>query len=119
VNNRPPLNESMASGDGRPGVGWANWFSQVFLGIPWKRGFNVTETLNFGAIAAQSQAALAVTLAGVRPGDAVQVTAPDVSGIVFTGAVTANDTVTVYAKNFSAGLVDPGSQVFRLLVLQN
>lgn len=118
MNNRPPLSESL----GTPVIssGWSNWFTQVFLGLPWKKGFNVTATLNFGSVASQAQAGLTVTITGVRSGDAVQVTPlADVSGIVFTGVVTAADTVTVYAKNYSAGAVDPASQLYRIAVLQN
>lgn len=119
MNNRPPINEGIAAPDGRPSPGWTNWFGQVFLGLPWKKGFNFTTTLNFGSIAAQSQAVLNVTIDGVRAGDAVQVTAPNISGLVFTGSVTTNDTVSVYAKNYSAGAVDPPILTFRIVVLQN
>lgn len=116
MNNRPPLNEAIGAPLVSPG--WGNWFGQVFLGLPWKRGFNATATLNFGSIASHSQAALTATISGVRAGDAVQVTAPDVSGVNFSGSVTADDTVTVYAKNYTAGAVDPPSQTFRIVVLQ-
>lgn len=119
MNNRPPINESLAEESGKARPGWGNWFNQVFSGLPWKKGFNVTATLDFGAVLAQSQATLTATVTGARAGDAVQVTTADVDGVVFTGAVTADDTVSVYAKNLSAGPVNPGSQVFRLLVLQN
>ena len=118
MNNRPPLVEPLNT----PVIsnGWANWFNQVFLCLPWKQGLNITATLDFGATAAQTQSALTVTVTGARQGDAVQVTpTADVSGIVFTGVVTAVNTVTVYAKNFSAGSVNPASQIFRIIVLQN
>ena len=118
MNNRPPLSESLAGAV--PSNGWSNWFNQVFLGLPWKKGLNITATLDFGATAAQSQSSLTVTVTGARSGDAVQV-APlaDVSGIVFTGVVTAIDTVTVYAKNFSSGSINPASQKYRVIVLQD
>jgi len=118
VNNRPPLSESLEGSV--PSTGWANWFTQVFLGLPWTKGLNITATLDFGATGAQSQSALTATVTGARAGDAVQVTPlADVSGIVFTGVVTAKDTVTVYAKNLSSGSVNPPSQSYRILVLQN
>lgn len=118
MNNRPPLSETLSTPVISPG--WANWLTQVFLGLPWTRGFNNTATLNFGSVAAQAQAGLTVTISGVRSGDAVQVTpTTDVSGIVFTGVVTEANKVTVYAKNFSAGAIDPASQVFKIIVLQN
>ncbi len=118
MNNRPPLSEPLNTPVISPG--WANWFTQVFLGLDWKKGYNVTVTLDFGATAAQTQSALTVTVTGARLGDAVQV-APttDVSGVIFTGTVTAANTVTVYAKNFSVGSVNPASQSFRIIVLQN
>lgn len=118
MNNRPPLVESLATPVVSPG--WSNWFTQLFLILPWTRGFNNTATLDFSAIPAQSQTTLTVSVTGVRVGDAVQVTpTTDVSGVVFTGLVTANNVVTVYAKNFSAVSIDPASQVFRMVVLQD
>ncbi len=118
MNNRPPLSESLEGAV--PSNGWSNWFTQVFLGLPWTKGINYRATLDFGATAAQSQSALTVTVTGARAGDAVQVTPlADVSGIIFTGVVTAPNVVTVYAKNFSAGSVNPASQQYRVLVLQD
>lgn len=118
MNNRPPLSESLNSDV--ISNGWSNWFTQVFLGLPWKKGINVTTTIDIGATGAQSQSASSVTVLGARAGDAVQVNpAADTSGMIYTGVVTADDTVTVYAKNFSAGLINPASQVFRIVILQN
>ena len=121
MNNLPPLNEALFAGAVPPLMGgWSNWFTQVFLCLNWKKSFNITATLDFGLIAAQSQAGLTVTVTGARSGDSVSVTPlADVSGIVFTGVVTAVDTVTVYAKNFSAAGVNPASQLYRILVIQN
>lgn len=121
MNNLPPLNEALFEG-AIPALkgGWSNWFTQVFLGLTWKKGFNQTATLDFGSVAAQTQTGLTVTVTGVRAGDSVHVTpTADISGIIFAGVVTAADTVTVYAKNFSAGAVNPASQTYRVLVLQN
>jgi len=119
MNNRPPLNEGMATGVPLVTPGWANWFGQVFAGLPWKKGWNVTATINFGFIVSLDTASSSVSLTGARTGDAVQITTPNVAGIIFSGCVTADDTVTVYAKNFSSGAVNPPSQVFRIIVLQN
>jgi len=117
MNNRPPLVESLAAPVLTPG--WANWFTQVFAGLPWNVGSNTVATLDFASIAAQSQAGLAVTIARARAGDAVQITPTvDVPGVVFTGVVTAPNTVTVYAKNFTAGAIDPAAQVYRIILLQ-
>lgn len=118
MNNRPPLSESLA-GD-VPSAGWANWLTQIFLCLPWKKGMNITATLDFGAVPANSQLSLNVTITGARAGDAVQI-APlaDVGGIIFTGVVTAANTVTVYAKNITVGAVNPASQDYRVIVLQD
>ena len=121
MNNLPPLSEALFDGATPPlSRGWSNWFTGVFLGLMWKKSFNATTTLDFGSIATQSQATLTTTVTGARSGDAVQVTpANDVSGIIFIGVVTADNTVSVYAKNFSTGSVNPPSQVYRIIVLQN
>ena len=112
MNNRPPLTENLpVETDQRSSQvfarltqGWTNWITQVFLCLPWRNGFNVTATLNIGSAAAGAQASI---------------TTSDVTGIVFTGVVTADNTVTVYAKNFTVGAIDPSSQVYRIIVLQN
>lgn len=115
MNNRPPLQEQFGSN------GWANWFTQAFLALlGWKQTFNVTKTIDFGSITAQNQASSTVAVTGARSGDAVSVTpSADTAGIVFSGVVTAKDTVTIYAKNFTAGSIDPASTTFRVIVFQN
>jgi hypothetical protein len=114
MNNAPPISEGGLSGT------WINWFQQVFSCLPWKKAFNVKATLDFPSIIAQQQSGLTVTVNGARSGDAVIVTpTTDVTGLIFTGAVTAINTVTVYAKNFSGIAVDATSQTFRIIVIQN
>lgn len=121
--NTPPLNNYPAQDDdGRFGSGWSNWFTQVFLaGRAWNKSFTTTATIDFGSIAAQNQlASSAIALTGARVGDGAQVYATaDVSGVIFAATVTANDQVTVYAKNFTAGAINPASQTFRIIILQN
>jgi hypothetical protein len=118
LNNRPPLNEGLFEGALTVSSGWSNWFTQVFLGIPWKRGYTSTATLDFPAIGAQSQQSLTATVTGARVGDFATVSSADVSGVIFTASVTANDTVTIYAKNFTAGSINPASQSFKITILQ-
>lgn len=118
MNNRPPLNEGLFQGAATLSSGWSNWFTQVFLGLPWKRGLSATATLDFPAISAQSQQTLTATVTGARVGDFAMVSSADVSGVIFTAAVTANDTVTVYAKNYTAGSINPASQSFKITILQ-
>ena len=119
-----PLTQPI-SGDGVVPPGWSSWFTLIDRALSGvKRSFSFTETIDFGSIAAQSQLASVVASSaastGARVGDAVTVTpTSDVSGLIFTGVVTANDTVTVYAKNFTIAAIDPASQVFRISILNN
>lgn len=116
--NEAPIREAFQ--DGLVTVGWANWFSQVFNALNgWNSSVTKTDTLNFPPIAAQGQQSLTIPLRGARPGASVQVYASDTPGIFYTGAVLVDDVVTVYAKNFSAGIIDPASSIFRVILLQN
>ncbi|SNT33822.1 hypothetical protein SAMN06265795_12652 [Noviherbaspirillum humi] len=114
MNNRPPLTEDSGS------PGWQNWFNQVFACLNgWRSSFRTSVIYAFGAIPAQSQASTTVAVNKARPGDSVLVTpAADTPGISYSGVVTANDTVTLYAKNFTAGAITPASTTFRIIVLQ-
>jgi zona occludens toxin (predicted ATPase) len=99
---------------------WSQWFLQVFLAVfGWKKSYYATLTHDFGSISAQVEATQTVTVAGARSGDMVLVRPTTaVNGIITDGTVTAVDTVTVRAVNYSAGAIDPGSQVYRVLVWQ-
>ena len=99
---------------------WGTWFSEVWQALAgWSQTFNATLTHDFGNIAAQSQATTTVTVTGARVGSAVLVRPTTaVNGIILDGTVTADDTVTVRAVNYSAGAVDPASQVYRVIVFQ-
>ena len=124
MNNAPPISSDWPVSEADKAsctAPWSNWFQQVFLCLAGlKKTFNVTATIDFGNTASGGQSSSTVTVTGARSGDIVIVTpTADVTGMVFTGVVTAIDTVTVYAKNFSTGAVDPGSQVYRILVVQN
>lgn len=122
MNNRAPIREDfpVVNNRARTTSAWDNWFQQLFDALKgWNKSLTTTATLDFPAIAAQSQQSLTVVLSGVQPGDMVQImAAADVSGVIFTGAVVVPDVVTVYAKNFSAGSVNPPSLTFRIIVLQ-
>jgi hypothetical protein len=115
MQNRPPFSEA-------PGTpGWENWFTQVFLCLPWRQAFNITKTLDFGNVAANSQSTgLDITVTGARQGDAVTITPyTETSGIDYKAVVSGNDTVTAYAINFTAGAINPASMVYRVIVIQN
>lgn len=78
-----------------------------------------TATLNFGSVSAQSYADLTVTVNGAVSGDAVSlgVTAGAIAaGIAYTAWVSAADTVTVRAHNYTGGAVDPGSGNFKIVI---
>ena len=99
---------------------WSAWFNAVFRALgAWNISLTATLTHDFGSIGAQSQAAQTVTIDGARSGDAVIVRPTTaVNGIITDGTVTADNTVTVRAVNYSASPIDPGSQVYRVIVLQ-
>lgn len=99
---------------------WANWFTQISLAIlGWRRTYYGTLTHDFGSISAQSQATQTVTVSGVRAGDMVIVRPTTaVNGIIVDGTVTASNVVTVRAANYSAAPIDPASQVYNVVVVQ-
>lgn len=118
MNNNAPIRQP--AGDSWPSE-WAAWFQNVFECLRWKKSFNYAFVIDFGAVAANSQsAASTVTITGVRQGDAVIVTPlADTVGIAYKAIVTGNDTVSVFACNFTAGSINPASTTFRIIVLQN
>lgn len=83
---------------------------------------SVTATLDFASVAANAVGtSLTVTVRGAAVGDEVVVTPPAAAaaqGVVYNGAVTGADTVTVYPKNVTTGAIDPASGTFRVSVRQ-
>ena len=115
---RPPITETV--GDGWT-PGWSNFFTQLFAAVGWVQSWSYKFTLDFGSVSANSQSTgLTVTITGARQGDAVTVTPySDTIGITYKGVVTAPDTVTLYAINFTADAVNPASMLYRVVVIQN
>ncbi len=77
-------------------------------------------SLDFGSVAAGSEASLTVTVEGARQGDAVLVTPPSTlnTGLVVSKAyVSADDTVTVVVYNPTAAAIDPAAATFVVVVL--
>jgi hypothetical protein len=102
--------------------GWVNWFAQIFGCLPWKKSYFVTAVYDFGNIAANSQAASsAVTVTGAMSARSVVHVTPsaDTSGITYKARVTADNEVTIYAINFTAGAINPASLTFSILIFQN
>ena len=118
MNNQAPIREP--AGDQWSGS-WAAWFQNIFACLRWKQSFNYSFVVDFPNVLANVQSsAITVTIPGVRSGDSVQVTPlVDTAGIIYKGVVTANDTVSLYACNFTAGAINPASTTIRVVVLQN
>lgn len=117
MNNLPPIREDVTRG-WTPS--WSNWFQQVFECLRWNRSFNSSATLDFASIPSTGQSTLTLNVPGVRVGDAVMLTAAaDVSGVIFTGTISAPGVISVTAKNITAAPVNPAPQSFRFLVFQN
>lgn len=113
--NNPPLRD-----DPQFPPSWATWFTQVLSALfGWRKTYTGTKTHDFGSINAQLQATTTVTVTGARVGDAVIVRPTTaVDGIIVDGTVTADNTVTIRAVNYSAGAIDPGSQTYRVIAFQ-
>jgi hypothetical protein len=99
---------------------WGNFFALLRASLAgWTRTMTTTLTHDFGSINAQTQATQTVTLAGASVGDAVIVRPTTaVNGIIVDGTVTAANTVTVRALNYSSGSIDPASQVYTVIIFQ-
>lgn len=123
MNNTPPTsNDFTIEGDRIKLSGGANnWLQQVWLCLSgMKRTINQIAVIDFGSISAQSQLSTTVTVLNAKVGDVVIVQPPvDTSGVFYTGVITATGVATVYAKNFTAGAINPPSGTYRLLVIQN
>ena len=115
--NNPPIRE--AAGEQWPKA-WAAWFQSVVSALAWSKSFNYEFVVNFPNVLANSQsAAIDHTIPGVVTGNSVMVTPlSDTAGIIYKGIVTANDTVSLFACNFTALAINPASTTFRIVVLK-
>jgi hypothetical protein len=80
-----------------------------------------TAALDFGSVSAQSFADLTITVTGAATGDAVALGTPTeavTAGIAYTAWVSATNTVTVRAHNYTAGALDPASGTFRATIIR-
>lgn len=119
MNIRPPLREVPNASTWTQG--WTAFFTQLFEAVGWVKGWSYSFDLDFPSVPANSQSAgLTVTVPGARQGDSVNVTPfSGTVGITYKGIVTSNDTVTIYAINFTAGAVNPAAMKYRVVVIQN
>lgn len=118
MNIRPPLREVPLN---TWTTGWTAFFTQLFEAVGWVKGWSYTFTLDFPSVNANSQSpGQSVSITGVRQGDSVSITPySETAGITYKGVVTSDDTITVYAINFTTGSVNPVSMQFRVVVTQN
>jgi hypothetical protein len=92
----------------------------VFSCLPWRKGFSAVATLDFPSVAAHAEQSLVMTVTGARIGDAATVCpSAHTTGIIYSAVITAADTATIYAQNYTAGAIDPASTAFRVIVFQN
>ena len=85
----------------------------------WKTTYYATLAHDFGSINAQVQSTQTATVTGARVGDIVVVRPTTaVNGIIVDGTVTADNTVTIRAVNYSAAPIDPATQTYNILVFQ-
>lgn len=99
---------------------WATLMTEIWQALlGWRKTYYATLTHDFGSINAQAQATQTVTVSGVRTGDMVLVRPTTaVNGIILDGTVTADNTVTVRAVNYSSAPVDPAEQTYQVMVFQ-
>lgn len=123
MNADPPLNSELPLSQRRTAMWpkpWGNFFAQIVIALMgWKASYSGTKTHDFGTINAHSQATTTVTVTGARSGDAAQVSiVTPTSGIIADGYVSAVDTVTIRAHNYTAGNIDPAESVYVVTVLR-
>lgn len=99
---------------------WVLWFKKVQLALfGWNRTFTQSFDYDFPSIPAGSQLSAIAIIEGVRPGAAVVISpAADTPGIAYAAVATSANNVTIYAKNYTAGAIDPPNTDFRVIVFQ-
>lgn len=97
----------------------------VFDGTNWVQDVDKNPSgsaiLNFGPVSAQSFHDLTIPVPGAVTGDCVSLgtsLAPVTPGIAYTAWVSAADTVTVRAHNYTAGALDPSAGTFKAVIVR-
>lgn len=87
-------------------------------GTVFQKILSATASLNFPSIAANSVAALTMTVTGATTGSSVEVGAPSTleANLTFCGFVSAANTVTIRVHNGSGGAIDPAAATWRATV---
>ncbi len=103
---------------------WLQWFELVFKAILSLGGLNkvveASATLDFPNIAAAGVQTLTLTVTGARVNATniprVIVSTTPINGVIFDGYVSADDEVTIRAMNYTAGGINPASQLYCVTV---
>ena len=99
---------------------WRQWFELVYKAISNLGGltriFESSATLDFPSVAAHGVEKLTLTVTGAKVNalsvPRVLVSSTPVDGIIYDGYVSADDVVTIRACNYTAGAIDPASELF-------
>lgn len=112
----PPIGDA---GDGKPvSTPWGAWFMALWRAVRgWRESYAGSVTINFGSIAANSQASSAgLVIAEAKTTDVFLCSADvNTAGIHFDAFCATDGVVTIRAMNFTAGSVDPASATFRVI----
>lgn len=93
---------------------------QVNSGSLVKKILQASAALDFPSVAAQNFQTLTITVTGAATNDIVCLGLPSngyAGGLAFKAHVSAADTVTVTAQNFTAAAIDPGNLSCRVMVV--
>jgi hypothetical protein len=81
-----------------------------------------SSTLDFPSVASLAAQSLTVTVTGAADGDKVVIGYPNASdddGIIWKSRVSAANTVTITAVNYTLGSIDPASGTFKVSVIKD
>lgn len=112
----PPIGDG---GEGKPiSSPWGAWFMSVWRALRgWRESYTASVVVNFGSIAANTQATdTSLTVADAKTTDVFLCAASvNTSGILFDAYCATDGVITIRAANFTAGAVDPASATFRVI----
>lgn len=102
-------------------VGWTTWFNEVQRRTDgFGASLSISAMVNFGTVPMQDQKPGSMSMKGVRPTDRLLITpAADANGLFFSAVITADDVVTIYAKNFTTDAITPPPIEFHVTAFQN
>ena len=111
----PPNKSAVTARDGTMSLSWLAWFGVLTSWVQRVRVYSAT--YDWPSIPSGGDAYVQVSASGAEPGDfAVASIDPADRDIAVTAQVTADDTVTVWARNLSGGAIDLASGTVRVRV---